>query len=345
MRKNTGSIAQVLLVTAACAVSTASRAADGADALDALRRRGDEFCFGRTYDASHMARHRTQRLSAFFLFRDFSPDPLSEDKPIPRDRLIAIDKSTTHRTLDVLKRNRAGRIERSELRCDVNDREVTCSGDSGEGEDGVLEVRTSRDALLVKNGLESERYALGPLPISTCLAWRDRARPKWVGQGPPLRVRFAEHAPACFMREYDARYLAKHPKENVAGVAVRINRPVEIDDSDRVRHTMLRVTLSMRLRDGTLAERNTRCDGSGYDFWCQGQYGSGAVFLVPAGDRSIMMLERRRPDERRGKGPMETFFGVPLGHGAGPGARAFRLDAHSETLCELREQSEVRPRR
>src|SRR5262245_58617357 len=180
MRRNTDGIVLALLVTAACAASAASCAADRADALDALRRRGDEFCFGRTYDASHMARHGSQRLSAFFLFRDFSPDPLSEDKPIPRERLIAIDKGARHRKLDVLKRDRAGPIKHTELTCEAIDREFACSGESGEGEYAALEVRTSRNALLVKNGLESDRYTLGLLPISTCLAWRDRARPKWV---------------------------------------------------------------------------------------------------------------------------------------------------------------------
>jgi hypothetical protein len=321
------STAPIRLAIVAFAVSAASSAAQGADAVAALRARGHEFCFGRTYDTSDMALHR-QRLSAFFLFRDFSPDPLSEDKPIPREQLIAIDRSSKHRTVEVLRQSWAGRVTHTVVECEDVRGEFTCSGTSAD-EDTVLESRPSRHSLIVKNGLETDRYRLQPRPISTCLAWRDRARPSWVGKGPPLRVRFAEHAPACFMRDYDARHLAKHPNQAVTSIAVRINRPVEIDESDHVRHTMLRVTLSLKLRDGTPAVRDTRCDGSGYDFSCQ--YGEGAVYLAPAGDRSIMMFERRG-DEHRDKGPMETFFGVRLGRGD----RVFRLDGRSDTACALR---------
>jgi hypothetical protein len=328
--KTTVSTAPVWLALVACVVSVASSAAqETAGALAVLRGRADEFCFGRTYDAAHMARHRQQRLSAFFLFRDFSPDPLSEDKPIPRERLIAIDKSSTHRQVDVLSRDRAGRVSHStNLSCEESGGEFRCAGTSVD-EDAVLEVRPSQNSLLVKNGLETGRYELRPQPIGTCLAWRDRARPSWVGKGPPLRVRFAEHAPACFMREYDERHLTRHPNQNVVGVTVRINGPVEIDESDLVRHTMLRVTLSLKLRDGSLTIRNTRCDGSGYDFWCQ--HGQSAVHLAPAGDSSIMMFERTA-GEHRGKSPMAAFFGMRLGRGD----QAFRLDARSDTACELR---------
>jgi hypothetical protein len=314
--------------------AASSMAQETTDALDALRERGKEFCFGRINSSAHMARHKQQRLSAFFLFRDFSPDPFAENKPIPRERLIVIDKSSAPRKIDVVSRNRAGRISHWDLDCEETNGEFTCSGSSAD-EDSVLEIRPSKGALLVKNGLEEARYRLVPLPVSTCLAWRDRARPSWVGQGPPLRVRFAEHAPACFMREYDVQHLARHPGQRVAAVAAKILRPVEIDERDQVRHTMLRATLSLRLRDGTLVERHTRCDGAGYDFWCQ--YGHGSVHLAPAGDRSIMMFDRQSND--RDENQMELFFGAPLGRKG----QIFRLDARSDTPCELRPPSEVRP--
>lgn len=314
--------------------AASSMARETPDALDALRARGKEFCYGRIYSSAHMARHRQQRLSAFFLFRDFSPDPFAEDKQIPRERLIAIDKSSVPRKIDVVSRNRAGRTSHWDLDCEETDGEFTCAGSSAD-EDSVLEIRPSQRALLVKNGLEEARYRLVPLPVSTCLAWRDRARPSWVGQGPPLRVRFAEHAPACFMREYDAQHLARHPSQRVAGVAAKVLRPVEIDQSDKVLHTMLRGTLSLRLRDGTLVKRHTRCDGAGYAFWCQ--YGQGSVHLAPAGDRSIMMFDRQSND--RDENQMELFFGAPLGRKG----QIFRLNAQSDTACELRPPSEVRP--
>jgi hypothetical protein len=323
------STAPIWLAMVACAVSAhLSAAQEATGALAVLRGRGDEFCFGRTYGVSHMAQRRQQRLSAFFLFNDFSPDPLSEDKPIPRERLIAIDKRKQHRALEVLKRDRAGRISRTDVDCEELDGEFTCSSSAAD-EEAVLEVSPSRNALAVKNGLERQRYRLHALPIGTCLAWRDRARPNWVGKGPPLRVRFAEQAPTCFMREYEARHLAKHPNQNVVSAAIRINRPIEIDDSDLVRHTMLRVTLSLKLKDGTLKARDTRCDGRGYDFACQ--YEEGAVYLAPAGERSILMFERR-PEDHYDKSPIEAFFGVHLGRGD----QAIRLDARSDTACELR---------
>ena len=39
---------------------------------------GKEACYGRVYDAAHLKKHPKQRVTAFHLFRDFTPDPNTE---------------------------------------------------------------------------------------------------------------------------------------------------------------------------------------------------------------------------------------------------------------------------
>jgi hypothetical protein len=297
------------------------------DALSALRSRGEEFCFGRTHDAAQLARNKRQALSGLFVFRDFSGDPLSEDKPMTREQSMAREQKAARPTFDVIRRYRGGRIKHSDGTCEVTRDGVDCSPDSEELAEFALELRASGDKLVAKNGMDEKvAYRLERLPLSTCRNWRDRARPEWVGTGQPLRVRFAERAPVCFGQDFDS---SKHPKRTVAGVAVRINRPVEIDPDEKIPFTMFRATISVKLKNGTTRVRHTRCDSGGYYFWCQ--HGQGAIRLATAADRGIRMFSQANPYTTQKRTEMEEFFDLPLGGKQ----QTFHLVERDDPKCEF----------
>src|SRR5690349_16150923 len=50
-----------------------------------------EACFGRVYDAAHLAAHPKQRVTSFHLTRQFKPDPNLEFDPTPEDELKDVD--------------------------------------------------------------------------------------------------------------------------------------------------------------------------------------------------------------------------------------------------------------
>jgi hypothetical protein len=296
----------------------APAAAQAADAGAALRTRGTEFCFGRVYDAAHMAQHKRQPYAAIHVFKSFTDDPLSEDKPVTREERIAQAKKNGMMSISVVRRDRAGKSDDAWLGCGESRGRFQCSMSSEEYAHLNLELRPSGDGFLATSGLDREEvYRLAPLPMSQCLAARDAARPAWVGKSPPLRVRFAERAPVC---------LAAEGRGQVARVTLLIHRPTEIDPSPMVPHSMLRATVTMTLKDGTTRARGTRCDSGGYRYWCQNGYGE--VYLVPAGERAITMFEVNAGDGND-KGAMETFFGLTLPKDE----RSFRLEEAELSAC------------
>jgi hypothetical protein len=305
--------------------------AESADAAQILKSRGESFCFGRAYSTDHMARRKRQTLSALFIFKDFSPDPLSEDKPVAPERLIADDKAAGEIAFSVLRRYRDGRMAHFTSECEESsDGWIECPA-AGELAEFGLALRPDAGGLAVRYSIDGgARYRLERLPLSTCLGWRDRARPPWVGKGLPLRARFAERAPVCFGLDRDARYLGDHPGERIASARLRINRPTEIDPNDKVTFTMLRITASIRLRDGTVSVRHARCDSAEYAFWCQ--YGDGAIRLKPADDRGITLFDRKDREIPQDKTEMEAFFGLSLGGRN----QSLHLAERDDAQCELR---------
>jgi hypothetical protein len=303
------------LLISACAGMPAALAADpGA----ALRTRGTEFCFGRVYDAAHMARHKRQPFSAMHVFKSFTDDPLSEDKPVAREERIARDKKNGMMSVTVVRRDRAGKSDDVWLGCGESRGRFQCSMSSEEFAHLNLELRPSGDGFLATSGLDrKEVYRLAPLPMSECLAARDAARPAWVGKGAPLRVRFAERAPVCLTAE---------GRGEVARVTLRILRPAEIDPSPMIPETKLRAIVTMRLADGTTRMRGTRCDSGGYRYWCQS--GHGYVNIAPAGERAITMYEERAGDGKD-KSEMEAFFDLTLPRTE----RRFRLEEAELSAC------------
>lgn len=307
-----------------CLMPVTAFAAD--DVASILRDRGEEFCFGRTFDGVDLARNRRQKLSALFVFRDFSVDPLSEDKPLTREQAKALEQKAARPTLNIVRQYRNGSVKHSESACESGDTMLDCSPDSEELADYALELRAAAGKLIAKNGLEEKvTYQLEKMPMNACRGWRDRARPDWVGKGQPLRVRFADRAPVCYRFDRDA---SKRPGQKVVSIALKVNRPVEIDESEKVSFTMLRVTASVKLKDGTLRTRHARCDSAEYHFWCQ--YGYGAIRLAALEDRALRLFNG--PSSRPGERPeIETFFDLALG----ADDRIFRLTERDNGQCEL----------
>jgi hypothetical protein len=152
-------------------------AALAADAAGALRRGGVELCFGRVYGADHMKRHKRQPLSAIHVFKSFTMDPLREDKPVPREKMIASDNQASK--VSIVRRARDGKIDDVELPCDETKPNVfVCSPDSEQLADLRLELRAKGELVHARSGLDTkEVYRLAPRPLAECLAWRDKARP------------------------------------------------------------------------------------------------------------------------------------------------------------------------
>jgi hypothetical protein len=324
-------LARFLSISCMVLAAPAGAMAENADASQILKSRGEPFCFGRSYPANHMARHKRQTLAALFIFKDFSPDPLSEDKPVAPERLIADDKGAGDIAFSVLRHYRDGRMAHFPNRCEASrDGGVECPATS-EMVEFELNLRADGGGVIARDGLDRDTsYRLERLPLNTCLKWRDRARPPWVGKSLPLRVRFAQRAPVCFGLDRDARYLAQHPGDKIASALLRINRPTEIDPNDKVTFTMLRITASIKLRDGTVSLRHARCDGAEYAFWCQ--YRDGAIRLKPADERGITLYDQKDPETPREKTEMEAFFGLSLGGRN----QTMQLTERDDAQCELR---------
>jgi hypothetical protein len=290
-------------------------AAIAADAGATLRSKGVELCFGRVYDAGHMTRHKRQPLSAIHVFKSFTMDPLSEDKPVPREKMIAADEHVSKAW--IIRRARDGKLDDVQFPCsEIKPSVFECSRGDEEFPVRRLELRASGDKVFARSGLDTkEVYRLESRPLAECLAWRDKARPDWVGKSQPLRLRFAERAPVC------------HAAAGTPKLALRTLRPVETEASDHVPHSMLRVTLALTLADGTTRVRHTRCDSSGYDYWCQ--YGHGVVHLAPAGDRAIAVFEGPHEPRASEPSPFEQFFGVTLK----PEQRRFVVEERDDAVC------------
>jgi hypothetical protein len=110
-------------------------------------------------------------------------------------------------------------------------------------------------------------------------------------------------------------------------MSFRVDRPVEIDASDLVAHTMFRATVALKLRDGTARIRHVRCDSGGYDFWCQS--GHGAIHVAPVGDRRLAVFEGSFEARAGARSPVEIFFDATLK----PEERRFVVEERDDAVC------------
>src|SRR5262245_4060044 len=74
---------------AAVAVASAARAEQKAPPVIAEFPPDAEVCYGRQYDAAHLARHPRQKVTALYLFRSLIADPEDEERPKSRAAIAA----------------------------------------------------------------------------------------------------------------------------------------------------------------------------------------------------------------------------------------------------------------
>ena len=322
--------------------------------LDAFPR-GDEVCYGRAYDAAHLARHPRQRMSAFHFFKSLTPDPMKEEGNRGRAAEVAHDrKGTGARWLSVLVRfkDRSGKIYKQEVECQGDGDGFHCSRDC---DGGGFTARAAGTRLFLSQeksgqGLrlatacdpddEGEGRRLDPkedatawtlerLPASACHAERDAARPSWAKTASPLSERWVDRDRVCHGRTYDAAHLARHPRQKVVAISLRteyrVRRDGDIDDFA----TFVPVRLSAKLRDGTVASRTARCTARDYAFACQDEHD--AFTLVRAGDKGLLV---RDVNASKAIDPHENFLAKFLRADLGDDDRVFRLDERDDAICD-----------
>ncbi len=303
--------ARILAFAALCLFPAA---AEAAEAASVLRGRGTEFCYGVTYARQTAAK---QTLKELFVSKSFAADPTSEGKMFTAEERAEDDKGREYQHIEVARRQRNGAVRFHSLECGEDKGTYQCTAGSEEFAERNIDLKPDGDALIARVEGDRTRYRLTPRPMEECRAWQRRDRPAWTAKWAPLRVRYAERAPVCLTLAGKA--------SRIAGLTLRVNKPVEIDPSPKIAHTMLRVTFTLRLADGTVRERNTRCDGIGHRLGCT--YGYGVLYLEVAGERAVRVFERQaRAGE---KSELEAFFDVSLPKSE----RSFRLEEAELSAC------------
>lgn len=327
------------LAVVACAAHAEERASPLPDRMPVAT----EACFGRDYDAGHLAAHPQQRVTGLYLFRDFTPDPNAEIEYESPATLRNDDGSGGRINLDayVRLRDRKG-VYSNTFSCSRGDGSdvfcaIDCDGGSfrlqGKGEGlelrndgfvvvggcGASETDQSRGEH-VQPGADDKVFRLSPQPLAACTAIRDAQRPVYARLGKPIRQRLAAGGAQCYARSYDAGHLAGHPQQKVRRVAVLKAA------SEGGNAPAYRLKVRLVLRDGSRHETAADCAPDGYSYLCSGiteANGAREFFLTRAGDNDIMLRDRH--------GMMATMAGAEVGGDD----RLFKLTASPEAACDF----------
>ena len=232
---------------------------------------GVETCFGRTYDAAHLAAHPKQQATSFFLWNELTQDPLREYEDETSEEKLKQDLDPNHGLYlraFLRFRDRPGLYLQS-LYCGNSDAGGLFCGVECDG--GYFTATLDGGSLLVTNegfqlegvcdggmgyfesGEDDRLFRLDPLPPSACLGEREKGRPSLAEGGEPLRVRFAPNE-VCYQRTYDAAHLAGHPDQKVE--AIWLKKEGE------------EFSIGARLRGGMAAEQKAHCGADSYSWSC-----------------------------------------------------------------------------
>lgn len=305
---------------------------------------GTEACFGRTYDAAHLAAHPKQRVTSFHLFRDFTPDPSKETPQSTPEQLRSEDgEGGIHVTAFVRFRDKAG-LYFNGLICTRSDGVVRCGI---ECDGGGFRLRGAGSSLVLDNdgfvvvggcgasedeqeqsdivnpGADDKLFRLDPRPVAECRALEDSRKPAWAKLGPPVRERLAREGDVCFARAYDAAHLAKHPQQMVRRIAVLKAADAKAENPDWPSYEL---TFRIETRNGKRFEKKTNCSVDNYAFACTHDPQIDMqrdFYLTRAGSDAIMLRDRR--------GTLEDLFGAPLGSDD----HFFRLRDSDAKACEF----------
>lgn len=335
------------LALALCATAPGSaRAKDEGSPLPLHFPVGKNACFGRIYDARHLADHPKQRVTSFYLFRDLTPDLAKEDRPdTPEERRVASGADGNFSLMAYVRfRDKPGKLfwhslgchktENGNTRCGIDcdggsfvlkpqDRSLllenngfTVIGGCGESEDEAEE----RD--FVAPGADDKLFRLEPKEVSACTATRDALKPAYVKLGPPLRERLAKDGAVCFERKYDGAHLASHRGQTVKRIAVFKSANFKLQSD----YPAYELTFRIELKNGTRYEKKTSCAPDNYAYACTHdlKYEEQREFyLSRAGDNHIMLRDKR--------GWLSKMFEIELG----ANDKLFKLQAAPAVVCEF----------
>ncbi len=304
-----------------------------------------EACYGRVYDAQHLASHPKQRVTSFHLFRDFSPDQNAEIPAQPVEELRARDGDNGSIALSAYVRLRDKRgVYSNGFSCQRGEKGgvycyIDCDG-------GSFDLKPSGDALLLDNkgfvvvggcgasdedegknenvlpGADDRQFRLEKQPVAQCVALRDAQNPVWAKMGPPLRTRF-EAEKVCFTQTYDAQHLARHPAQLVRRIAAYKVARVKEGATD---WPIYEFGFSVELKNGRKALEKTICSPDNYAYACShiaDNNTSQSFYLTRAGNERIMLRDR--------KSALGGLLGVKLG----TDDRLFSLQAAPASACEF----------
>lgn len=305
--------------------------------------------------AAHMAKPElkpNQKLTEFYLYRLYDPNPQLEEIQLPRDKAIAyFSRPETANWTDLAARfNDKPYLYTQSLSCWVSgetDRQVSCGVDCDGGSfkldaDGAgLKARFGADGGLSLNQScgepDEEGYdrwmtsaeaggtvKLEKFPVADCLKLDRAARPAFAADPVPLRERIATLGWRCLNRSYDKAHLAKHPKQKVTNISVAISGQATSSQANDGEYpsTSLDVTLSFKLRNGEVKSRDVQCQASQYEFACDGG------FRLRRRDSNSALLAAGEYTEA-GKPPsmLDTVLGSD--------DTLFRLDAETHDDCSI----------
>ena len=346
MRYNAIGIA--LLTTVAFASGSVAQEPQRSSPLPRHMPLGQEVCFGRVYDAKHLKSHPRQRVTAFHLFRDFTPDSNMETPQETREQLVGDDGENGIRVTAYIRfRDRPGLFfnglhcgpssDGAKVRCGIE-----CDGGGfyakGSGPSLLLENQgfvviggcgasedEAEQADFVKPGADDKVFRLDPLPVAQCRALEDSRKPAWAALGTPLRERLGTEDPVCFSRTYDTSHLKKHPKQTVRRISVLKAKGEKPGDDDLPAY---KLTFRVELKDGRTLEKQTTCAPDQYAYACTHDMDADTqrdFYLTRAGKDHIMLRDRR--------GAMSKMFGTKLGSDD----RLFRLQQTPHDACGFQE--------
>jgi len=303
-----------------------------------------ESCFGRSYDAAHLSAHPKQRVTSFYLAREFKEDRNLEFDPTPEQELKDNDGEYGRININayVRFRDRKG-VYTNGLSCGKgDDGKVRCGVDC---DGGSFDLKASGASLLLENqgfvvvggcgasedeqeneehvmpGADDKVFRLDPKPVAACMAERAAMAPAWAKLGKPLRFRFKDNETLCLSKSYDAAHLAAHPKQTIKRIAVLKTKESK-RDPDQVHYEL---TFRIETRDGKKFERSVSCAPDQYAFGCQPVEPMDAeryFYLTRAGENDVMLRDKH--------GLLEKAFKAKLGSDD----RIFKLKTSPADACK-----------
>jgi hypothetical protein len=307
-----------------------------------------EACFGRVYDANHLAKHPKQLVTELFLHRDINPDQNTEFEPQTPESFKEHDGQGTTVFVNAYVRfkNRKG-IFWNTLSCgkgfDADGKTTRCSIDCDGGSFGLMPrqknlILTNQGFVLIGGcgatdeenenrvffgpGADDKVFLLEPRPAAQCATFRDAIKPAYAKMGRPLRVRFTTEEAVCYSAVYDPGHLGANPRQQVRHITMLRKAGGKDVHSDAPGYNL---TFSVELRDGKRYTQTSKCYPENYAYHCpvKAEHDTAKDFYITrAGDEHIMIRDRN--------GKLSEFFGTKLG----TGDRIFKLEKHDARGCD-----------